>query len=54
MVIESGLTGKVDPGFQAFFNDPTNSLPIDVSWELFDKMLRLTQKYLPFGVGIPE
>jgi alpha-galactosidase/6-phospho-beta-glucosidase family protein len=54
MVIESGLTGKVDPAFQAFFNDPTNSLPIDVSWELFDKMLRLTQKYLPFGVGIPE
>jgi alpha-galactosidase/6-phospho-beta-glucosidase family protein len=47
MVIESALTGNRDLAFQAFFNDPTNHLPIDTSWELFNKMLQANRKYLP-------
>ena len=48
LIIESVLTEKPDLAFQAFFNDPTHHLPIDVSWEFFNKMLRLSRKYLPF------
>jgi len=47
LIIESALTGKLDLAFQAFFNDPTNSLPIDVAWELFNKMLQANKEYLP-------
>ncbi len=54
LIIESILTGNPDVAFQAFFNDPTNPLPIDVSWEFFNKMLRLNRKYLPFKADIPE
>ncbi len=54
LIIESVLTGKLDLAFQAFFNDPTNHLPIDVSWEFFNKMLRVSRNYLPFTADLPE
>lgn len=47
LIIEAALTGKMDLAFQAFFNDPTNHLPIDTSWELFNRMLQGNRKYLP-------
>jgi alpha-galactosidase/6-phospho-beta-glucosidase family protein len=40
LIIEAALTGKMELAFQAFFNDPTNLLPIDAAWELFDRMLQ--------------
>lgn len=42
LIIESALTDNTAPAFQAFFNDPSNRLPLDDSWELFNKMLQLS------------
>ena len=39
LIIEAALTGDTDLAFQAFFHDPSNHLPLDDSWELFNKML---------------
>jgi len=47
LIIEAALTGNIDLAFQAFFNDPSNHLPLDDSWELFNKMLQLNREYLP-------
>jgi alpha-galactosidase len=47
LIIEAALTQNTDLAFQAFFNDPSNSLPIDTAWELFSKMLQVNQEHLP-------
>lgn len=49
MIIESALSGNQELAFQAFFNDPTNFLTIDVAWELFTKMLQVDGTFNPFG-----
>ena len=41
LIIEAALTENTDLAFQAFFNDPSNHLPLDDSWELFNKMLQV-------------
>jgi len=46
LIVEAALTGNTDLAFQAFFNDPTNPLPIDAAWELFNKMLEVSREYL--------
>jgi alpha-galactosidase/6-phospho-beta-glucosidase family protein len=47
LIIEAALTQDFDLAFQAFFNDPSNHLPLDDAWELFTKMLRVNKEYLP-------
>jgi alpha-galactosidase len=47
LIVEAALTENIDLAFQAFFNDPTNHLPIDTTWELFNKMLKINREYLP-------
>jgi len=47
LIVEAALTGNTDLAFQAFFTDPSNTLPIDESWELFNKMLEADRKHLP-------
>ena len=47
LIIEAALTDDTALAFQAFFNDPSNHLPLDASWELFNKMLQLNQEHLP-------
>jgi alpha-galactosidase len=47
LIIEAALTENTDLAFQAFCNDPTNHLPIDTAWELFNKMLQVNREYLP-------
>ena len=47
LIIEAALTENTDLAFQAFFNDPSNHLPLDDAWELFSKMLQLNREYLP-------
>jgi alpha-galactosidase/6-phospho-beta-glucosidase family protein len=39
LIISAALTHDKDLAFQAIFNDPTNSLPIDYAWEMFNEML---------------
>lgn len=40
-IIEAVLTNNMDLAFQAFYSDPTNDLPIDTSWEFFNRMLQV-------------
>lgn len=47
LIIEAALTENMSLAFQAFFNDPTNHLPIDTAWECFNQMLQINQDYLP-------
>jgi alpha-galactosidase/6-phospho-beta-glucosidase family protein len=47
LIVEAALTQYTDLAFQAFFNDPTTHLPIDIAWELFNKMLQVNREYLP-------
>jgi alpha-galactosidase len=47
LIIEAALTKNVALAFQAFFNDPTNPLPIDTAWEFFNRMLQVNREYLP-------
>lgn len=47
LIVEAALTKNMDLAFQAFLNDPTNDLSIDMAWELFDKMLQANRRYLP-------
>ena len=40
LIVEAALAKNTDLAFHAFFNDPSNHLPLDDSWELFNKMLQ--------------
>lgn len=44
LIIEAALSDNFDLAFQAFFNDPSNHLPLDDSWELFNKLLQLSRE----------
>lgn len=52
LIIAAALSGEHDLAFQAFQNDPTNYLPIDVAWEFFNKMLQLNREYIPVEARI--
>jgi alpha-galactosidase len=47
MIVEAALTRNKDLAFQAVVNDPTNRLPIDEAWEMFNKMLAASREFLP-------
>jgi alpha-galactosidase len=44
LIIESALTGDKDLAFQAIYNDPTNSLTLDQTWEMFSEMLSVDDR----------
>ncbi|MFH1761992.1 MAG: alpha-glucosidase/alpha-galactosidase, partial [bacterium] len=47
IILQAGLDCDKELGFQAVFNDPLVHLPIDKAWEMYNKMLKATKKYLP-------
>jgi alpha-galactosidase/6-phospho-beta-glucosidase family protein len=47
MIIEAAFMREKDLAFQAVFNDPTNRLPIDECWAMFNQMLQAGRQYLP-------
>jgi alpha-galactosidase len=47
LIIESALRRDEELAFQAVFNDPSSSLPIDTAWEMFNQMLHASREYLP-------
>ena len=47
MIIEAALTEDSNLAFQAFYNDPSNFLPLDDSWKLFTQLLNLNKEHLP-------
>jgi alpha-galactosidase len=48
LIIEAVLTGDKDLAFQAIYNDPTNFLTLDQTWEMFNAMLHASREFLPF------
>jgi alpha-galactosidase/6-phospho-beta-glucosidase family protein len=50
MVIDAVLSDNHELAFQALFNDPTNSLPLDSAWNLFQSILKLNHEYLSMPV----
>jgi len=47
MIIEAALARDRELAFQAVLNDPTNCLPIDETWEMFNQMLQASRDFLP-------
>ncbi|CAG0980150.1 partial alpha-galactosidase, partial [Anaerolineae bacterium] len=47
MIVEAALARNRDLAFQAVFGDPTNRLPIDEAWNMFNAMLRASREFLP-------
>ncbi len=54
LVIDAVLSDDYDLAFQALFNDPTNSLPLDESWKLFNDILELNQEFLTVPIVAKE
>jgi alpha-galactosidase len=46
-IIKAALARDKEIAFQAVFNDPASSLPIDMAWEMFNRMLYAGRDYLP-------
>lgn len=47
LIVEAALTRDKDMSFEAVYNDPTNRLPLDESWEMFNRMLNASRAFLP-------
>lgn len=47
LIVEAALARDKDMAFEAIYNDPTNRLPIDSAWEMFNRMLQASGAYLP-------
>ncbi len=47
MIVEAALTCDKDLAFQAILADPSNRLPLDEAWQMFEEMLQASREYLP-------
>lgn len=47
MIVQAALTRDKDLAFQAVLNDPTNQLPPDETWKMFNEMLEASRAFLP-------
>lgn len=47
MIVEAALTHDKELAFQAVLNDPTNRLPPDETWDMFNEMLQASREFLP-------
>ena len=47
MIVDAALARDKDLAFQAVLNDPTNRLPPDEAWEMFNEMLYASREFLP-------
>ncbi len=46
-IVEAALACDKDLAFQAVYADPTNRLPLDECWQMFNEMLQASREYLP-------
>ena len=51
MIVEAALARDMDLAFQAVFNDPTNRLPIDETWTMFNEMLNVSRDFRMSEIG---
>lgn len=49
LIITAALTNDKDLAFQAVYSDPTNSLDLDTTWEMFNQMLIASRGFIPFS-----
>jgi hypothetical protein len=54
MIVTAALEQDKDLAFQAIYNDPTNSLTIDRTWEMFKEMLLASREFYPVGICNPH
>lgn len=47
MIVQAALTCDRELAFQAVLNDPSNRLPPDETWEMFNAMLLANREFLP-------
>ncbi len=47
LIVEAALTRNKDLAFEAIYNDPTNCLPLDEAWRMFNEMLYASKNFLP-------
>ena len=47
LIVQAALTRDKDMAFHAVYSDPTNRLPIDESWEMFNRMVQASCEFLP-------
>jgi alpha-galactosidase len=47
LIVEAALARDKDLAFQALFNDPASALPIDESWQMFNRLLQAGRAFLP-------
>ena len=47
MIVGAALSANSDLTFQAIYNDPTNSLPLDESWQFFNQLMQANCETLP-------
>ena len=47
MTIQAALSCDKDLAFHAVYNDPSNTLPVDRAWAMFNEMLQASRAYLP-------
>ena len=47
MIVQAALDCDKELAFQAVFADPTNRLPLDESWEMFNEMVRASREFIP-------
>jgi alpha-galactosidase len=43
MIVQAALARDRDLAFQALFNDPTNHLPIDEAWDMFEDIFQVSR-----------
>jgi alpha-galactosidase/6-phospho-beta-glucosidase family protein len=47
LIVEAVVARDKEAAFQAVFNDPTNRLPLDETWQMFEQMLQASRGFLP-------
>ncbi len=47
LIIEAALTKDKELAFQAVFNDPSSTLPVDAAWEMFNRIFQAGRDFLP-------
>lgn len=54
LIVEAALARDPDLAFQAVLGDPTNRLPIDRAWEMFQRLLQASAALLPGWPGLVQ
>ncbi len=52
LIVDAALDCDKETAFQAFLNDPLNSLTTDAAWRMFNEMLEATREALPDAWGL--